>query len=286
MPPPWLLKRTHRPGPENSTAGKGGRVAVGIAPAHRLFRGNPRRAPAARAAGPARARRSHQPQRRGRIGLPGSPAGLALDLRRRPRRAAAVRCRRHHALRRLGRPVRGYRRAVEGHSPWAANEEQAQPIQVARPEQEPSLAQLLPELREEGIASLAFVPIAHQGRLLGKFMLYFDTTARAAAGRDPPRPDRRRIPGAGRFRARPPSRNPPAECRPGGPGAAAHPPAGRSQPGNGGLLLLGVARPARAAAGARRLLAHPARGCRPPSSASSTRATCAASSPPAGAWAC
>ena len=43
-----------------------------------------------------------------------------------------------------------YRRAVEGHSPWAANEEQAQPIQVARPEQEPSVASLLPELREEG----------------------------------------------------------------------------------------------------------------------------------------
>jgi signal transduction histidine kinase len=69
-----------------------------------------------------------------------------------------------------------YRRAVEGHSPWAANEEQAQPIQVARPEQEPSVASLLPELREEGIASLAFVPIAHQDRLLGKFMLYFDAT--------------------------------------------------------------------------------------------------------------
>ncbi len=69
-----------------------------------------------------------------------------------------------------------YRRAVEGHSPWAANEERAQPIQVARPEQEPSVAHLLSELREEGIASLAFIPVAHQGRLIGKFMLYFDAT--------------------------------------------------------------------------------------------------------------
>lgn len=68
-----------------------------------------------------------------------------------------------------------YRAAVEGHSPWAANEEYAQPILVTEPEREPSLAPLLPHLRQEGIASLAFIPIAHQGRLLGKFMLYFDT---------------------------------------------------------------------------------------------------------------
>jgi signal transduction histidine kinase len=67
-----------------------------------------------------------------------------------------------------------YRKAVEGHSPWAANEEQAQPILVTQPEREPSIAALLPALREEGIASLAFIPVAHQGRLLGKFMLYFD----------------------------------------------------------------------------------------------------------------
>lgn len=67
-----------------------------------------------------------------------------------------------------------YRAAVEGHSPWASNEENAQPVVVTDPEREPSLAALLPLLRAEGIASLAFIPIAHQGRLLGKFMLYFD----------------------------------------------------------------------------------------------------------------
>jgi len=64
---------------------------------------------------------------------------------------------------------------VEGHSPWAANEDNPQPILVPDPEREPSIAPLLPQLRQEGIASLAFIPIAHQGRLLGKFMLYFDT---------------------------------------------------------------------------------------------------------------
>ncbi|MBK6630964.1 MAG: GAF domain-containing protein [Betaproteobacteria bacterium] len=67
-----------------------------------------------------------------------------------------------------------YCKAVEGHSPWAANETNAQPILVPAPEREPSIAKLLPLLREEGIASLAFIPIAHQGRLLGKFMLYFN----------------------------------------------------------------------------------------------------------------
>ncbi|MBI4989951.1 MAG: GAF domain-containing protein [Rhodocyclales bacterium] len=67
-----------------------------------------------------------------------------------------------------------YCAAVEGHSPWAANEENAQPILVADPAREPSLAALLPELHREGIASLAFIPIAHQGRLLGNFMLYFN----------------------------------------------------------------------------------------------------------------
>ncbi|MCZ7655529.1 MAG: GAF domain-containing protein [Rhodocyclaceae bacterium] len=74
-----------------------------------------------------------------------------------------------------------YRKAVEGHSPWAANEENPQPILIADPTKEPSIAHLLPELREEGIASLAFIPIAHQGRLLGKFMLYFNAPHEMAA---------------------------------------------------------------------------------------------------------
>lgn len=74
-----------------------------------------------------------------------------------------------------------YRKAVEGHSPWAANETNAQPILVPAPEREPSITRLMPLLREEGIASLAFIPIAHQGRLLGKFMLYFNTAHEMAA---------------------------------------------------------------------------------------------------------
>jgi len=74
-----------------------------------------------------------------------------------------------------------YRKAVEGHSPWAANETNAQPILVPAPEREPSITRLMPLLREEGIASLAFIPIAHQGRLLGKFTLYFNVAHEMAA---------------------------------------------------------------------------------------------------------
>jgi signal transduction histidine kinase len=75
-----------------------------------------------------------------------------------------------------------YRAAVEGHSPWAADEADPRPVLTADPAREPSLAALLPLLHAEGIASLAFIPIAHQGRLLGKLMLYFDTPHAMAAG--------------------------------------------------------------------------------------------------------
>ncbi len=74
-----------------------------------------------------------------------------------------------------------YRAAAEGHNPWAANETNPLPIMVADPSSEPTLAPLLPQLGEEGIASLAFVPIAHQGRLLGKFMLYSNRPHEMAA---------------------------------------------------------------------------------------------------------
>ena len=40
-------------------------------------------------------------------------------------------------------------------------------------EQAADLAALLPIFRAEGIRALAFVPLVYQGRLLGKFMLYY-----------------------------------------------------------------------------------------------------------------
>ncbi|MEO6697178.1 MAG: EAL domain-containing protein, partial [Gammaproteobacteria bacterium] len=67
-----------------------------------------------------------------------------------------------------------YRRAADGHSPWSAEETSAQPILVADAEQDPSLASFLGTLRKEHIRALAFIPIAYQKRLLGKFMVYYN----------------------------------------------------------------------------------------------------------------
>lgn len=65
-----------------------------------------------------------------------------------------------------------YRRAVEGHSPWSADERNAQPIFVADVSRDPDLASHRHVFEAEGIAALAFVPLVHESRLLGKFMLY------------------------------------------------------------------------------------------------------------------
>ncbi|WP_265519817.1 PAS domain S-box protein [Nitratireductor luteus] len=67
-----------------------------------------------------------------------------------------------------------YRRAVDGHSPWTAETRDAAPIYVASLDE----ADLGPELRAtieaEHIAALAFIPLFSQGRVVGKFMTYYD----------------------------------------------------------------------------------------------------------------
>jgi PAS domain S-box-containing protein len=68
----------------------------------------------------------------------------------------------------------GYRAAADGHSPWSGDERDPQPNVVEDVRTEPSLAELLPAIEREGIRSLAFIPLAHQGRLLGAFMACFD----------------------------------------------------------------------------------------------------------------
>ncbi len=66
-----------------------------------------------------------------------------------------------------------YRRAVEGHSPWATDVVDPQPVLVPDAHADASLEALLPVLDAEGIRSLAFLPLCARGRLLGKFMLYY-----------------------------------------------------------------------------------------------------------------
>jgi PAS domain S-box-containing protein len=68
-----------------------------------------------------------------------------------------------------------YRVAVEGHFPWAPDERNAQPITVPDVYSDPSLDSYRPIFEQEGIRALAFIPLAYEGRLLGKFMTYFDT---------------------------------------------------------------------------------------------------------------
>lgn len=68
----------------------------------------------------------------------------------------------------------GYRRAVEGHSPWTRGTLDAEPIWIP----DASTANLGEELRStieaEGIRALGFIPIVSYGRLVGKFMTYYD----------------------------------------------------------------------------------------------------------------
>lgn len=65
-----------------------------------------------------------------------------------------------------------YRAAVEGHSPWAQNTRDPRPICVPDVLADETLAAYRPLFAREGIRALAFIPLAHSGRLLGKVMLY------------------------------------------------------------------------------------------------------------------
>ncbi|MGH6692231.1 MAG: ATP-binding protein, partial [Gammaproteobacteria bacterium] len=67
-----------------------------------------------------------------------------------------------------------YRAAVDGHSPWSPDAVDPAPIVVADVGVEPALAALRDVIAAEGIRALAFVPLVHNGRLLGKFMTYYD----------------------------------------------------------------------------------------------------------------
>ena len=67
-----------------------------------------------------------------------------------------------------------YRAAVEGHSPWKPDSVNAEPILVPDVSQEPTLQQYLPAFVRERIVALAFIPLVSLGRVIGKFMLYYD----------------------------------------------------------------------------------------------------------------
>jgi PAS domain S-box-containing protein len=74
-----------------------------------------------------------------------------------------------------------YRAATDGHSPWTVDAQNPAPIAM----DDLSSADLSESLRatilEEGIRSLAFIPLVSNGRLIGKFMIYYDTPHRFGA---------------------------------------------------------------------------------------------------------
>jgi len=68
-----------------------------------------------------------------------------------------------------------YRAAVQGHSPWTPESVDPQPILVPDVTRDPSLERYLPVFARERIAAMAFIPLVSLGRVIGKFMLYYDT---------------------------------------------------------------------------------------------------------------
>ena len=68
-----------------------------------------------------------------------------------------------------------YRNAVEGHSPWPPDAVDPLPVLVEDVEQtdDPALVRVKGVMLKEGIRALGFIPIVHQGKLLGKFMVYY-----------------------------------------------------------------------------------------------------------------
>ena len=66
-----------------------------------------------------------------------------------------------------------YRRAVEGHTPWAPGTKGAEPLVVADVTEDESLVSLFPVISAERISGMAFIPLEGADGVIGKFMLYF-----------------------------------------------------------------------------------------------------------------
>jgi PAS domain S-box-containing protein len=67
-----------------------------------------------------------------------------------------------------------YRQVVEGHSPWQPNEPNPQAITIEDVARVTLEEHFRKAFQLERIRSLAFLPLVYEGRLLGKFMVYYD----------------------------------------------------------------------------------------------------------------
>lgn len=67
-----------------------------------------------------------------------------------------------------------YRQAVDGHSPWSLNTLHPLPIALENILRSDESEELKRTVAGEGIRGLAFIPLIANGRLIGKFMTYYD----------------------------------------------------------------------------------------------------------------
>ena len=69
-----------------------------------------------------------------------------------------------------------YRRATDGHSPWTPDAKDPQPICIDDMERADLPESLQATIQAEGIGALAFIPLVSNGKLIGKFMAYYDAS--------------------------------------------------------------------------------------------------------------
>ncbi len=67
-----------------------------------------------------------------------------------------------------------YRKAVEGHSPWKPDDKYPEPICINDIDLAEIDDSLKAVVKREGISALTFVPLVSRGKLIGKFMTYFN----------------------------------------------------------------------------------------------------------------
>jgi transcriptional regulator with GAF, ATPase, and Fis domain len=67
----------------------------------------------------------------------------------------------------------GYRKAVDGHSPWTAVCQNPQPICVPDIDVSDQPESLKAVISAEGVRALTFIPLVAKGKLIGKFMTYY-----------------------------------------------------------------------------------------------------------------
>jgi PAS domain S-box-containing protein len=68
----------------------------------------------------------------------------------------------------------GYRRATTGHSPWSLDDANPEPVCITDLDRAALDQPLKNIVKQEGIGALAFIPLMAEGRLVGKFMVYYD----------------------------------------------------------------------------------------------------------------